>query len=83
MVSDKDAAAPAALERDPLKFLLDVMQGRIDPTSAQIRAAEAALPYKHVKRVDGGKKDEQLEKAKEVAKGRFGTAEAPKLVSSR
>jgi phage terminase small subunit len=68
-------------ERDPLKFLLDVMQGTVEANMMQVRAAIAAAQYVHIKKADGGKKDEQAKKAGEVAK-RFATAAPPKLVVS-
>jgi hypothetical protein len=33
------------------------MQGIITPNEVQLKAAVAALPYKHIRRVDGGEKD--------------------------
>jgi phage terminase small subunit len=68
--------------RDPLEFLLDVMQGRVDAKPAQVRAAIAAAQYKHMKKGDGGKKDEAADKAKKAAAGggKFAPAKPPTLI---
>lgn len=68
--------------RDPLEFLLDVMQGRIKPTPEQLSAARAAAQYVHVKKGDGGKKEEQADAAAKVAAGnRFAPTPAPRLAA--
>lgn len=70
-------------ERDPLQFLLDVMQGLIEPTMAQLKAAQAAAQYVHPKKGESsGKKEEAEAKAKAAAGGRFGRRQAPKLVAA-
>lgn len=68
--------------RDPLEFLLDVMQGVITPTREQLRAAVAATQYKHPKKGDSGKKDGEAEKAKAAGAGKFAAAQPPKLVAA-
>lgn len=68
---------------DPLEFLEGVMQGTIEATALQVRAAVAAAQYRHTKKGDGGKKDERDAAAGKVASGKFGSAEPPRLVSSR
>ena len=67
-------------ERDPVKFLLDVMQGIVEANNTQLRAAIAAAQYTNVKKADGGKKDEQAEKARVVGGGKFAASSPPKLV---
>lgn len=68
-------------DMDPLEFLEGVMRGTIDATPLQVRAAVAAAQYRHMKKGDGGKKEEQAGKAKKAAAGRFGAPAAPlKLV---
>jgi phage terminase small subunit len=68
-------------EADPLDFLIQVMQGKIEVNPLQLRAAIAAVQYKHTKRGEGGKKDEAIDKAKKAAAGKFKTAASPlKLV---
>ena len=63
-----------------LKLLQDVALGIVEATPIQVRAAIAAVQYTHTKRADGGKKEEQAEKAKRVAGGKFAAAAPPKLV---
>lgn len=70
------------VSRDPLDFLLDVMQGTVVPTREQLRAAIAATQYKHPKKGDAGKKDDAAEAAKKAASGKFSAAAPPKLVAS-
>jgi phage terminase small subunit len=71
-------------EEDPLVFLKSVMQGAIDPSPSQLKAAIAAAQYVHRKAGEGGKKDERANAAKVAAKGKFAAAPAPlKLVNTR
>jgi hypothetical protein len=57
------------------------MQGKIQPSPEQLKAATAAAQYVHTKKGEGGKKDEQAEAAKKAATGRYAAAAAPlKLV---
>lgn len=63
--------------RDPLEFLLNAMQGTIEPTTAQLRAAIAAAQYTHTKKADGGKKSDQADKAKAASAGKFAPSSAP------
>jgi phage terminase small subunit len=58
-------------ERDPLEFLLDVMQGKVHPSPDQLKAAIAATQYTHAKRGEGGKKEAKQDAAVEAAAGRF------------
>lgn len=50
-----------------LTLLQDVALGLVDATPIQVRAAIAAVQYTHTKRADGGKKEDQAEKAKTAA----------------
>jgi phage terminase small subunit len=63
-------------ESDPLRFLLKVMQGTIEANPTQLKAAVAAVQYTHVKKGDGGKKDEKAEAAERAA-AKFNTPRAP------
>lgn len=65
-----------------LSLLQDIALGRTDATALQVRAAIAAVQYTHMKKGDGGKKDETADKAKKAAGGRFASATPPKLVAS-
>lgn len=80
----KETVTPEApgLTRDPLEFLLDVMQGRVEANAGQIRAATAAAQYVHAKRGEGGKKDAAGDRAKSAAGGKFAPAAPPKLVAA-
>lgn len=69
-------------DRDMLQMLQDVALGRVDATALQVRAAIAAVQYTHTKRADGGKKEEQADKAKKAAGGKFAPAVPPKLVAA-
>lgn len=60
-------------ESDPLAFLISVMQGRLDASPAQLKAAVAAVQYVHAK---GSNKKDRPEVPKS---GKY----APRLVSSR
>lgn len=68
-------------KRDPLEFLLDVMQGKIEPSPDQLKAAIAATQYVHMKKGDGGKKEAEKDAAKKVA-NKFAVATPPKLITA-
>lgn len=66
---------------DMLTFLQDVALGLTEASSLQVRAAIAAVQYTHLKKGDGGKKDEIADLAKKAAGGKFRPAAPPlKLV---
>lgn len=67
-------------EVDMLTLLQRVALGYTEATSLQVRAAIAAVQYTHVKKGDGGKKEEQADKAKKAGAGKFAPAAPPKLV---
>lgn len=67
---------------DAKVFLEQVIAGLIEASPAQIRAAQALLPFQHQRLGEGGKKDEKADKAKKAATGRFASATPPKLVAS-
>jgi phage terminase small subunit len=62
-----------------LEYLLQVMRDETVDTPLRVRAAVAAAQYCHVKRDDGGKKEERQANAVEVAKGKLAPAAPPKL----
>jgi phage terminase small subunit len=71
---------PPATETDMLKHLQNIALGYIDASTIQVRAAIAAVQYTHVKKGDGGKKDEKQRAAEAVA-SKFNAAPPPlKLV---
>ena len=61
---------------DPLSLMLDVMNNPSAPKSLRYQAAKDAMPYCHARK-EGGKKDEQKERAKKASAGRFGTQGRP------
>lgn len=65
-----------------LQLLQDIALGRVEATNLQVRAAVAAVQYTHTKKGDGGKKDEEAEKAKKAGTGKFAAAAPPKLVAT-
>ncbi|WP_283443983.1 hypothetical protein [Noviherbaspirillum suwonense] len=58
-----------------------VWKGEVEATAAQVRAAQAALPFIHQKLGEGGKKEQREDAAKKVA-SRFAPAAPPKLVAA-
>jgi len=70
----------ASPDRDMLELLQDIATGKTDATLIQVRAAIAAVQYTHTKRADGGKKEEQAEKAKKAASKFAASAPPLKLV---
>ena len=70
--------------KTPLQYMLDVMNDPGADERLRSQMAVAAAPYMHMKKGDLGKKDEQADKAKAAATGRFKPAAAPlKLVAKR
>lgn len=65
----------------PLEFLLSVMNNPMVDDRLRLEAAKTAAQYMHLKKGDGGIKDEKAEKAKKAAAGKFGAAMPPKLVA--
>ena len=67
--------------RDPLVFLLDVMEGRIDPSPSQLKAAVAAARFLHAPKAEVGKKEGRDAEARDVVAGRFAPGRAPQLAT--
>jgi len=68
---------------DMLTLMQDIALGRVEATMIQVRAASAALPFLFAKKGEGGKKDEQADRAKKAA-SKFGGMAAPlKLVNRK
>lgn len=80
-VSEELTQAMPIEEMDMLAMLQAVALGKVSASTIQVRAAIAAVQYTHTKRGDGGKKEEQAEKAKKVA-SKFAAAAPPKLVAN-
>lgn len=75
----KKAETAATDGRDPLEFLLDVMQGKVEPSDAQLKAAQAAVGYMHNKPGADGKKAERQKAAQSAGAGKFAASAPPKL----
>lgn len=77
----KPAKLDIAATKDPLVFLLSVMNDSAVDARMRIVAATAALPYVHERagNVQGGKKDKRAEAAQEAGKGKFAPSKPPKL----
>jgi phage terminase small subunit len=67
-------------EQTPLEFLLQVMRSPHVDDKTRLEAAKTAAQYCHLKKGDGGVKDEKAEKAKKAGMGKFAAAAAPKLI---
>lgn len=68
----------------PLEFLLSVMNDNEIEDRLRIDAAKTAAQYCHLKKGDGGIKDEKAEAAKKAGAGKFGAAAPPlRIVKSR
>lgn len=67
----------------PLEFMLRVLNDPKSSKDVKIKMASLAAPYCHVKAGEKGKKDDQAEKAKKAASGRFAPAAAPKIIPIR
>lgn len=75
----KKRPTTSASQRDPLEFLLDVMQGVVEPSTAQMQAAIAAAQYMHAKAGADGKKGQRKTAATGAAGGKFAASAPPKL----
>lgn len=79
----RNKAVPVEIEPcDMLTLLQKIALGQIDASAGQIRAAIAAVQYTHTKKGDGGKKEDDAEKAKKAGAGKFASAAPPKLVAA-
>lgn len=68
---------------DPKDFLAAMMNCQKLHPDARRDAAKALMPFVHVKKGEGGKKEAAAEASKAVARGKFSASAAPKLVASR
>ena len=77
----RQKSTPVTMEpTDMLTLLQNVALGITDATALQVRAAIAAVQYTHMKKGDGGKKEQQLDAAKDASKGRFAPKVPPRMV---
>jgi phage terminase small subunit len=78
VVAEVQAAQPLANdETTPLEFLLAAMRNPGLDDKLRLDAAKTAAMYCHLKKGDGGIKDEKAEKAKKAGAGKFAAAPAP------
>lgn len=76
-------AVPVEVEPcDMLTLLQRIALGQVDASAGQIRAAIAAVQYTHTKKGDGGKKEEDAEKAKKAGAGKFAPTAPPRLAAA-
>lgn len=68
---------PAVPGQSPLDFLLAVVNNAQAAPHLRVRAAVAAAQYVHVKKADGGKKDDAKAAAKKAGKGKFAPGTPP------
>ncbi|SDR47171.1 hypothetical protein [Paraburkholderia tuberum] len=77
------AVAVAIGDCDMLTLMQDIALGRVEATMIQVRAATAALPFLYARKGEGGKKDEQADRAQKAA-SKFGALAPPlKLVNRK
>jgi hypothetical protein len=69
-------------DMDMLQLLQDIALGKTDASTVQVRAAIAAVQYTHIKKGDGGIKDQKQDAAKKAGAGKYGSAEPPKLAAA-
>jgi phage terminase small subunit len=68
----------------PLEFLLAVMNDNEVEDRLRLDAAKTAAQYCHLKKGDGGIKDEKQEAAKKAGSGKFGASAPPlRVVNGR
>ena len=65
--------------KDPLEFLLAVMDDESADPKLRVHAAVVAAQYVHAKKGDSGKKDERQAAAQKAGKGKFASGQPPKL----
>ena len=78
-----EAANQPGLNLEPLEYMLLVMNDPAAEPERRDRLAIAAAPYVHARAVEGkkGKKEEQAERAKAAASGRFAPPPPPRMHS--
>lgn len=75
-----DAEPLPSTNLTPLEYALQVMNNPNEPRDRRDKLAIAALPFCHVKRGEGGKKEQVADNAEKAANGKFAQSSAPKLV---
>lgn len=81
-VATRDAWAMKDSYTSPLELLEDIMNNPNAPKSLRYQAAKDALPYRHGRVAEAGKKEKKQEAAEAAsAKGKFQRKAPPKRVS--
>lgn len=75
-------SSPVEIKLDPLEFLAGVYNNVAFAPNVRVRAAIAHAQYLHLKKGDGGKKDDQAAAAAQKVVGRFAPGAPPKLVAA-
>lgn len=68
--------------KDPKIFLLALMNDLEADIKLRADAAKSLMPFMHMKKGEGGIKDERQEAAKKAGAGKFGAAAPPRLVAN-
>ena len=71
---------PAGPKKNPLEYMLSVMNDPTVSDERRDRLAIAAAPFVHARAGTEGKKEERAARAKAVGAGKFAPPAAPKLV---
>lgn len=61
----------------PLEYALQVMNDPREPKERRDRLCVAAMPFVHVKKGEGGKREKAAEKAEKLSTGKFAATPAP------
>lgn len=77
--TDDDRTGGGPYYKDPMDYLMAVMNGIEEDDMGRRDAAKSMLPYYHPKKGEGGKKDAKAEAAKKAA-NKFAIQQPPKLV---
>lgn len=79
-----DADQLTLAHKDPKIFLLALMNDLEADIKLRADAAKSLMPFMHMKKGEGGVKDERKEAAKKAGAGKFGAAPPPlRVVSNR
>ena len=65
--------------KTPLEYALGIMNDNTQDEARRDRMAVAALPFVHMKKGEGGKKEQLAESANKVGSGKFAAASPPQL----
>lgn len=75
-----NVSLPVDPKKDPLDYMLAVMNDTSLDAGRRDRMAVAAAPYLHAKAGESGKKDAKVQAAKKASTGKFAPSAPPRLV---